>query len=100
MKDLRSSLLSLLALAACAGPERVPHQPVQGVDTERTEVRNPNDPPPQQPTPTEKPKGAGGGAMAAAGAAASGAVAGGGTAAASDGMTFGPASVAPAFDHE
>ena len=31
-------------LTACAGgPERAPHQPIQGVDTEKTEVENPHD---------------------------------------------------------
>lgn len=30
-------------LAACAGPERTPHQPIKGVDTERNEVQNPHD---------------------------------------------------------
>ncbi len=44
MKQAPSSWLlmsALLALAACAGPERVPHQPIPGVDTEHTEVRTP-----------------------------------------------------------
>jgi hypothetical protein len=35
--------LLLAALGSCAGPERTPHQPIKGVDTERNDVRNPHD---------------------------------------------------------
>ncbi|MEM7205026.1 MAG: hypothetical protein AAF628_32530 [Planctomycetota bacterium] len=35
--------LPLVAAMACAGPERTPHQPIQGVDTESTEVHNVGD---------------------------------------------------------
>jgi hypothetical protein len=35
--------LLLAALGACAGPERTPHQPIKGVDTERNDVQNPHD---------------------------------------------------------
>lgn len=38
--------LGLVFVASgCAGPERAPHQPVQGVDTEKNEVENPYDRP-------------------------------------------------------
>jgi|SoiMethySBSTD1v2_1073268.scaffolds.fasta_scaffold1038892_2 hypothetical protein len=40
------AFVSALALGACAGgPERAPHQPIKGVDTEHNEVQNPDDVP-------------------------------------------------------
>jgi hypothetical protein len=40
------ALVAALALSACkGGPERAPHQPIQGVDTEHNEVQNPDDVP-------------------------------------------------------
>ncbi len=35
--------LLVLAAAACSGPERVPHQPIPGVDTRENQVDNPHD---------------------------------------------------------
>lgn len=38
-----AAALAAALLAACAGPERTPHQPIKGVDSERHEVQNPHD---------------------------------------------------------
>jgi hypothetical protein len=70
----RSAAALFLGLAACSGPERVPHQPVPGVDTRENRVDNPHDrtggkdpeaaaetpaqPPPQQPPPPPPPEAA------------------------------------------
>ena len=44
-------LLAVLGATACAGPERAPHQPLGGVDTDKNEVENPYDTrPASQPT--------------------------------------------------
>ena len=41
----------LMLTAACSGgPERAPHQPIQGADTENNEVDNPHDQTTTRPT--------------------------------------------------
>jgi hypothetical protein len=43
MNNRHAILAAALCLCACSGPERAPHQPIQGVDTPETKVENPHD---------------------------------------------------------